>query len=142
MTNLAKLAEEAFGWLTWKTRQDKELLEEVCDRVVTKDGCPQWVITLAREAHGDMLPDNWRYIFIYEALQALIEKEGDEESALDYYLSDDEIYTRNLIEWVGSDLQRIGYCDDAFEMNGCPQTSRRAGSLPSSRSSRQRSRRR
>lgn len=122
MKNTAKAAEQALGWLIWKTRRDKELLEDVNDRLVLKDGCPQWVITVVREAHDAFLPDSWRYVFIYEALQALVEKEGDEEAALDYYLSDDEIYTSNLIDWVGSNLQRVGYCDDALEMNGCPQT--------------------
>ena len=38
-----------------------------------KDGTPQWVTDLCFSAHseGAMLPDDWRYVFIVEALVAL-----------------------------------------------------------------------
>lgn len=118
MTNLAQAAEQAFGWLTWKTK--KKDGEDINDRIVTQVGCPQWVITVIREAHGDFLPDNWRYIFIYEALQALHENDGDEDVARDAYDMDEEVYTSNLLEWVSSNLQRVGYCDDTFDTYGPP----------------------
>jgi hypothetical protein len=64
--------------------------------------------SLARTAHGDMLPDDWKYEFIREVLGA-IEDAGD----LDEIELEADIYNHDLCRWLGSHGERSGYCDEA-----------------------------
>lgn len=66
---------------------------------------------LVQNAHDDFLPDDFRYEFIYSALQAFADCQVDDD--LDEVFLEADIYNHRLIEWLGSNLKRIGYCDEA-----------------------------
>lgn len=76
-----------------------------------KDGSPQWMTDVVRAAHGDFLPDDWRYRAIASAAEALAEGADDVE------WSDEMIdtYGHDLLRWLSSNLNRAYYCDEALE---------------------------
>src|SRR5690606_31497684 len=81
---------------------------------VIKDGAPEWVRELAWVAHaeGEILPDDFRYCFIVEALEALVE---DPEEP---YLEPD-IDTRKLINWLDDySSYRMGLVDEVVSELG------------------------
>lgn len=83
---------------------------------VLKDGHPEWMTEVAHEAHGDMLPDDWRYEFIEAACDAIADNDGDLDEARDSLEAD--IYTHDLTGWLHSRADRHGYCDEAAEEYG------------------------
>ena len=74
------------------------------------DNAPDWVHDLCRKAHGDMMPDDWRYTFIVSSLNAL--DDGDEEPG------EPSVYTSDLTGWLHSRTDRYAYIDDAVEEYG------------------------
>ena len=84
-----------------------------------KDGSPHWMTEVCHAAHGDTLPDDWRYEFIEDATDALAESGGDldaAQEALDE--SDHYVYTSQLTGWLHSSNVRLGYVEDASEEFG------------------------
>lgn len=89
---------------------------------------PQWVVDMVRDAHvglgfsrGPALPDDTRFAFVVEVLDALIADE-DEERARDAACETD-IENWKLLQWVASHLGRADYCDRAVEELGIsPET--------------------
>lgn len=81
------------------------------------DGSPKWMQDLCFAAHADgaMLPDDWRYEFIESACDALSDHD-DEDDARDSIEPD--IYNGELCAWLASNLNRMGYCDEAIEEYG------------------------
>lgn len=71
--------------------------------------------TLALAAHdnGSVLPDDWRYQFISEALDALAEYSDPDEIQLEA-----DIYTNELTSWLGSRNDRMCFCDEAAKDYG------------------------
>jgi hypothetical protein len=104
------LADEGCKWFTTDTRDDGTKF------VKTRDEQPQWLEDLIFTAHGDMLPDDWRYSFIRDALSTISDaSEGsDSQEVCDEY-SEPDIYTNELTSWLGSRNDRYGYCDEAVE---------------------------
>ncbi|KKL51654.1 hypothetical protein LCGC14_2293320 [marine sediment metagenome] len=90
--------------------------------VVLKDDSPEWMRDVCMASHGDeMLPDDWRYEFIEDAVDALEgflkdHEDGDPQEA-DTYLQE-YIYTYQQTGWLHSRVDRYGYCDDALEEFG------------------------
>jgi len=90
-----------------------------------KDGSPAWVQELAFAAHqdgtdGGMLPDDYRYEFLVDALNGFAEN----EDADDYQPSEDvSVYTHDLTAWLASRNDRLGYCDEAASEYGFPNGS-------------------
>ena len=70
---------------------------------------PDWITELCHTAHGDMLPEDYRYQFIVEALDALEEAE-DPDEARDGYEYEHRNY--QLALWLASHGHRFSYCDD------------------------------
>lgn len=103
MHTVQSVAAEANAFLYRDTQQDK---------VLPQKDAPQWFTDLCHHAHGDMLPDDWRYEFIQDALNAL-ENDGDDENGPD--LDDVYPYTADRLNWLASRLDRHGYCDEAAE---------------------------
>lgn len=82
-----------------------------------RDGSPQWMRDVCLAAHGDMMPDDWRYEFIEAAADAIAECESDDPSeAIDTIEVD--IYTSDLTRWLASRTDRYGYCDEFMEEFG------------------------
>ena len=79
---------------------------------------PEWIMELCQTAHGGMLPDDYRYRFIVQALDALEEAE-DPDEARDGYEFEHRNYSLAL--WLGSHGHRFSYCDDWAEERGQPE---------------------
>jgi hypothetical protein len=79
---------------------------------------PEWLQELVFTAHGDMLPNDWRYACIAAACEAIAESDDPEDDAHEFADSYVDVYTASLYEWLGSNLTRQGYCDDAREEFG------------------------
>ena len=81
---------------------------------------PEWIMELCQTAHGGMLPDDYRYRFIVQALDALEEAE-DVDEARDGYEFEHRYY--RLVEWLGSHAgHRLEYCDQWAEEYGHPES--------------------
>ncbi len=80
---------------------------------LTKSSTPEWVRDMCHAAHegGSMLPDDTRYSYIVDALEALSEK--DEDEARDSIRDGVDIYNHDLYAWLASHGQRAGYVDQA-----------------------------
>jgi hypothetical protein len=74
---------------------------------------PQWVTDLCHTAHGEMLPDDFRYKFIVEALSALADSDDPDEIELKA-----DIYTSDLTGWLHSRNDRVCYLSEALEEFG------------------------
>jgi hypothetical protein len=75
-----------------------------------KDDAPECLNDLNREAHDNMMPDDWRYKFIYEALSAI---EGYKNP--DKIILEADCYTCDLTEWLHSNNSRVWYLTEAIE---------------------------
>lgn len=72
---------------------------------------PEWVNDLVINAHGDMMPDDWRYAMIRDVLDAIDDCEDIDEISIE-----PSIYTSDLCRWLGSDSMRFGgYVADVFK---------------------------
>lgn len=100
--------------------------------VVIKDDAPQWVTDMARKAHGNMMPDDMRFKMIREVLSCMAgHVEADtEHDGVEFDLDHDvrhevcdglvDVYTSALTAWLGSHIERPGYCDEAIREYGSP----------------------
>jgi hypothetical protein len=111
---LAKLARCAF---TLETRENGS------EYWIANRCAPDWIGELVRTAHGDMFPDDYRYAFIVEALDALEEAEGTADDWIDEarYSYEFEPYHSRLSDWLGSSVHRFYYCDDWAKENPNPE---------------------
>lgn len=82
-----------------------------------KDDAPAWMTTICRKAHDDghMLPDDWRYVFIEQAVDALAEHE-DSDEARDSLEPD--VYTHHLTAWLHSHNTRVHYLGEVMQEYG------------------------
>lgn len=83
------------------------------------DDAPEWVKEMTREAHGDMLPDDWKFRFVVEALEAIANSEDGYEDEVITELEAD-VYNHELLDWVSSSLIRMRYVDEAVEKTEWP----------------------
>lgn len=85
------------------------------------DGSPEWMTDAIHAAHGDMMPDDWRYACIRSVASAVAEVADDEDmddarhEAVDAIV---DVYNARLAAWLGSHGGRLGYCDEATEEYG------------------------
>jgi hypothetical protein len=110
--SLQETAREASGWFETATREDGSRF------VRTKDGAPEWVKDLVHEAHGDFLPDDWRYNVIQDALLWIADSDDPEDSAGEFADGAVDVYTGARLAWLASNLTRPGYVDEAREEFG------------------------
>lgn len=108
------LANDAFAFFEQRTRENGKTFW------CCKDETPQWVKDLVYNAHGDFGPDDWRYEFIWEALSALSCLDEDDDPEV--LVLEADIYTGELTGWLHSNLQRIGYVDEAVDEYGGAST--------------------
>lgn len=114
-------AKEAASWFETAQRaavKDGQATGELYVRV--KDGAPEWVTELVRAAHYGvpdmlMLPDDFRYQVIREAVDALAEDEDTDEHD---FADGVDVYTSDLTAWLGSHSLRPGYCDEWKDDHG------------------------
>jgi hypothetical protein len=82
-----------------------------------RDTAPEWMTTVCRLAHddGSLLPDDSRYAFIEQAVDALAEHE-DADKARDCLEPD--VYTSELTAWLYSQNSRVSFLSDALAEYG------------------------
>lgn len=118
---LQSLAGEAYDWFTTEKRGDETIVT-----LKDSDERPEWVHDLVYAAHGEFLPDDWRYASIRSALGAISDDfDGDEIDDFGAQWSDGNVatYTHARLQWLASNLSRTAYCDDARDEYGEPQES-------------------
>jgi len=104
------LAGEALSYLERRKRHDGT------EYWALEDGAPEWVKSLVWAAHdkGEILPDDARYLFVVESLEALAENPDEPESLLE-----PEAYTSQLLSWLeASPSYRINLVDKAVSEFG------------------------
>lgn len=107
-TSIQSLASEARALFHESTRTDGS-------KYLTYDHstAPDWIQPMCLEAHGDMSPDDHRYAFIVEALDALAEFEDSDDAEVEA-----DIYTHELTSWLASRADRSSYCDEWMSDTG------------------------
>lgn len=72
------------------------------------DNSPEWMTDAIRACHddGQELPNDWRYSFIKEAANAIVEGEESLEA---------DIFNPDLIKWLGEFPNAAWYCDEAYD---------------------------
>lgn len=115
---IASLAAEALEQFETRMRDDGT------DYVATKDDLvPAWVGLMIREAHGEFLPDDFKYATTREALDRIAD-DGEHLSEdgmldlMDEFAQDVDTYNGERLAWLGSHGSRAGYVDEAREESG------------------------
>ena len=99
LADLFEQAERADGAVYWRLKEDR----------------PWWAADFIREAHGtEMMPDDYRYRLVLEALEVLAEQpDADPDELADEFAGNTDVYSRDLLAWVGSHPSRALYVDEA-----------------------------
>ena len=84
------------------------------DNWATKLDAPEWVKNMVRSAHGDFMPDDYRYNWIYNALDAF--QNDTPDVAIDCL--EPEPYYNQRASWLASNVNRAQYVNEIIEM-GC-----------------------
>jgi hypothetical protein len=109
-TGVEAKAQEAYDCFETATRPGND--GERFDRV--KDGSPEWVTELVHAAHGDFLPDDWRYACIRAALEFIADSDEPEDGAGEFADGHVDVYNAARVAWLGSSIHRGAYCDEAL----------------------------
>lgn len=117
-TGIQALAQEAYDWFERAQRPPDSTGTEGESFYRLKEGRPEWVYDLVREAHGEFLPDDWRYDCIHSALIAIAD-DGDPEDGLHEFADGQvDVYNAARVAWLDSSLYRGAYCDEAAQEFG------------------------
>lgn len=112
-TSIQDLAKEAGEFFTTKAREDG------AEYFTLKDGAPEWVKDLIHKAHGEFLPDDYRYRWAYGAMEFIADSDGDPmDDAAEFADLAVDTYTGDRLAWLSSNLQRPGYCDQVVQDYG------------------------
>lgn len=103
---IEQLAAEALGYFQTKTRDSGE------DFVSLTDDRPEWLFNLVYAAHDGMLPDDYRYKAVRNAISAIADG-SDPDDPHEWADGAVDVHTAGLTAWLASSLSRVGYCDDA-----------------------------
>jgi hypothetical protein len=111
---LMTAAQQAADAFETATREDETRY------VRLKDDAPSWIGEAVQAAHGDFLPDDWRYAYIAESFRLIADAGEDEDldELANQFADDADVYTGNLLGWLGSNLRRVGYVDEARDEYG------------------------
>ncbi len=69
---------------------------------------PEWLRAMVREAHGGMMPEDYKYEYVVDTLDALEEGIDPDEPQLE-----PDPYYSDLNRWFASHIERAGYVDEA-----------------------------
>lgn len=101
------LAGEALSYFEHRTRHDGTKYWTL------EDDAPEWVKSLVWAAHykGEIPPEDFRYLFVVEALEALSENPDEPASILE-----PDVYTNKLVKWLDAyPSYRMVLVDEALE---------------------------
>lgn len=105
---IADLAAETAGRFVVKTRDNGDRFYTIAE-----DKQEDWIQELCMEAHGDMMPDDWRYEMIHGALEAIAGAGDDYDDAEDH-LPEAPIMTHDLSAYRISHGYRLAGVDEAM----------------------------
>lgn len=83
--------------------------------VLTKES-PEWLRDVVMEAHGSSMPDDLIYAHIRDVIDALADDDSDPQGVISEMEAD--VYTRDLIAWLASDVGYTDYMTQAIEEYG------------------------
>jgi hypothetical protein len=121
-SSVAQLAQQGYDAFERATRPDSD---ETYTRM--KDDAPYWLEGLVRDAHGEFLPNDWRYDSIRSALGFIADNDldaDDLDDGAEWCDQNVDTYTGARLAWLASDLRRPGYCDEALDEFGGPADAR------------------
>ena len=82
--------------------------------VTLREGSPAWMGDVVRIAHGDMLPDDTRYLMIEAAIDAIAELDTDDDPADAIHTLPEPIYYDDAARWLSTYAgRRMEYADNA-----------------------------
>ena len=105
---ISEFAKELQGMFITDTRDNGEKF------IKTIDNRPEWLQELIREAHGDMMPEDYKYQFVSDAIDYIADN-GNDEELLDYPEIEPDCYTSDLTAWLNSDNRRVYYLTEVLE---------------------------
>jgi hypothetical protein len=108
--NIQPLAQQVLDQLERRTKLGEDTY------ISLKVGAPEWMTEFVQDAHGD----DYRYEFIQEALQALVDHGGVEDARESL---EPDLYTGKLSHWLASNLARHEYTDRVIEYGAPSNTS-------------------
>ncbi len=111
-TTVQDLARIALEFFETRTRDSGETFE------TTRDDAPDWIVDMIRDAHGDFLPEDWRYSTIRAALDFIADNPDAEDYAGEFADEAVDVYSHARLRWLASNLTRASYVDDACEEFG------------------------
>ena len=115
LKKVQELAKRIYNLAEQKTRDNKEEFW-VIDYYDHAD--KDKIQDILFKAHDDMLPDDYKYEFIVDALCAICDIDAQEYDTEDDFRDqlleqvEADICNGSLLKWLASNLQRIGYCDE------------------------------
>lgn len=80
------------------------------------DDRPDELYQLIYDAHNGMLPDDYKYDFIVEILQAIADTDDPEDIEIEA-----SIYNHELLNWLASRIDRVEYIHQAVNDFGMPK---------------------
>ena len=83
--------------------------------VTLTEDADDWMRDVVREAHADMLPDDWRYDAIAAAVEFVADTPDYDDRSYEWADGMASPYYSDLIAWLGSNGRRMAYCDEAAE---------------------------
>ena len=115
---------QGIGYLAMAARSffvDATRADDGSQYVKLSDDAPVWVREMVREAHGEFLPDDWRYETIKRSLMHIAYQNPDDlDDAHEFADGNVDAYTSELLRWLGYPA-RVSYCDEAIDEMGWPE---------------------
>jgi len=112
-TKIQELAKEASRYFTTRLFNEGQIDEKTI--TINTEGTPEWVKNLVRESHAGHLPDDYKYTFIANALDLIVES-GDFEDVEDVRSEiQADTSTHDLLVWLDSHSNRTAYTDVVLE---------------------------
>ena len=110
------LAGEALAYFEYRKGHDGTEYWAVDRCWAVEEDAPEWVHKLVFVAHneGEILPEDFRHLFVVEALEALVENPEEPE-----ILWEPDVYTSELLKWLEVYTSyRMGLVDEAVSELG------------------------
>ncbi len=76
---------------------------------------PTWVQEMVRTAHEDMMPNDYKYQYVVDTLDALSEGRDPEDGLSEI---EADVYNYDLLTWVQSHGERVGFVDEVVSELG------------------------
>ena len=123
MSTMHRVAAEALALFTnTDTRKSDDTGRNIWT-IADHSACPKWVRDMCHAAHtdddgADMMPNDWRYEMIVEALDVLSDTTNEDDAQARADEHEPPGYNRDRMLWLSSHSFRPAYCDEAAKESG------------------------